>query len=85
MTEDPRHKTLPKYPIYVTSFEGGTLLGILWKYRKKVPNVVKQLLLLQDRLRREAGVEIKELGGDVIMLKDKMGNVVIRKKYPWET
>jgi len=78
------HRTIPTYPIYVTAFEGGVLLSLLWKHRKKVPNVVKQLLLLDKRLKEEAGVKVKKLPGNKIMLKDKDGNVIIRERYPWD-
>jgi hypothetical protein len=75
---------LPKYPIYINAFEGGVMLGRLWEKKELIPDVIKQLISLQEKFRKEAGVTITELGNDIIKLEDKLGNVIIRKKYDWE-
>jgi len=75
-----------KYPIYVDAFEAGVLTAVISTSDKKdaLKEVFRQLLDLHRKFREEADVKETDLGGGLIKLEDKYGNVIIRKKYEWE-
>lgn len=70
--------------IYMDSFEQGFVMATIADQRDKVPEVWKQLYDLMTKFRKDAGVEITDLGNNLIQLKDDKGVVVTRKKYDWE-
>jgi len=77
---------LKKHPIYVNAFEGAVLMRLIFDSDKRdaLRGVFKQLLDLYKKLREEAGVTETDLGNGYIMLRDKDGTTIIRKKYEWE-
>lgn len=75
---------LQKYPIYMDSFEQGVVMALISDQRKKVPRVWEQLTVLRRNFMEDAGVEITDLGDDIIQMKDNIGLIITRKKYEWE-
>lgn len=75
---------LQKYPIYMDSFEQGIVMALISEKRRKVPKVWEQLVELRNNFIKDAGVEITDLGNNVIQLKDKLGVVITRERYEWE-
>jgi len=75
-----------KYPIYVNAFEAGVLTAVISTSDKKeaLKEVFRQLIDLHRRFREEAGVKVTDLGGDLVKLEDRYGNIIIRRKYEWE-
>lgn len=73
-----------KNPIDVNSFESGVLMGLVVSNRYKVPDIWGQLVNMLNKFRKDAGVVVTELGGNLIQLKDKNGVAIIRPKYEWE-
>lgn len=71
-------------PIYANSYEQGVLTGLFTEHRHKVPIVWKQLIDMIDKFRKDAGVEITDIGNNMVRLKDKQGYVMIRPRYEWE-
>lgn len=76
---------MKRYPINVNAFEGGVLLPTIWdsKNREALKDVFDQLLVLQKKMREEAGVKIEDRGESIVMV-DKDGTEIIRPKYEWE-
>lgn len=70
--------------IYMNAYEQGVITAILSDQRDKIPEIWKQLMDMMNKFRKDAGVEITDLGNDIIKMKDNQGLVVTRKKYDWE-
>lgn len=75
---------LKKFPIYMNAFEMGFLIAMTENERHKIPEIWKQLVDMREQFLKDAGVIIKDLGGDIIQLTDKYGNIVTRSKYEYE-
>ncbi len=78
-----------KYNIKLNAFEAGALTGMLYSDRnreqlKGLENLAKQLVDIQNEMRKEAGVTITVLDQNHIKLTDMDGTTIIREKYPWE-
>lgn len=70
--------------IYLTSFQNGLMMGVLSSQRNTVPECWKQLIDISNIIRKDGGVEVTDLGNDMIQLKDSSGFSITRQKYEWE-
>jgi len=70
--------------IYMTAFEAGYITGVLSSQRNTIPECWRQLIDITDKIRKDAGVEVIDLGNNMVQLRDKFGNTIIRQKYDWE-
>jgi hypothetical protein len=71
--------------VFLNSFEAGYLLSLIARRRDKhLRRVFEQLVKACESVRRDAGVEIIDLGGDIVKMMDKDGNIIVREKYDWE-
>lgn len=70
--------------ISLTSFENGFLIGALTSQRDAVPECWKQLIDVMNKIKKDAGVEVTELGNNMVELKDSSGFTIVRQKLDWE-
>lgn len=70
--------------IKINSFQNGFMLGALSSQRNAVPESWKLLIDTVDKIRKDAGVEVIDLGDNTIQLKDSSGVTMVRQKYDWE-
>lgn len=73
-----------KNEMYITPHENGVMIGALTSQRNTVPECWKQLIDILNNLKKEAGVEVTDLGNNMVQLTDKSGFTIIRQKYEWE-
>ncbi len=70
--------------IYMTSFENGFMIGALASQRNTVPECWKQLIDVMNKIKKDAGVEVTDLGTNTVQLKDSSGFTITRQKHEWE-
>ena len=70
--------------IYLTSFENGFIIGAVSSQRDTVPECWKQLIDVMNKIKKDAGVEVTELGNNMVELKDSSGFTIVRQKHEWE-
>ena len=70
--------------IYMTSFENGFMIGALSGQRNTVPECWKQLIDIMNKIKKDAGVEVTDLGNNTVELKDSSGFTIVRQKHEWE-
>lgn len=70
--------------ICMNSYEQGVVMAIISDQKDKIPDVWKQLIDMINKFRKDARVEITDLGNNLVQLKDDQGIVIIREKYEWE-
>lgn len=73
-----------KNEMHLTSHENGFMIGALESQRNTVPECWKQLIDVYNKIRKEAGVEVTELGNNMVQLKDSSGFTIVRQKHEWE-
>ncbi len=73
-----------KNEIYMTSFENGFMIGALSSQRSTIPECWKQLIDNMNKIKKDAGVEVTNLGNNTIQLKESSGFTIVRQKYEWE-
>lgn len=70
--------------MYITSHENGFMIGMLASQRNTVPECWKQLIDVMNKIKKDAGVEVTELGNNTVQLKDSSGFTIVRQKHEWE-
>jgi len=70
--------------MYLTSFENGFIIGAVSSQRDAVPECWKQLIDIMNKIKKDAGVEVTELGNNMVELKDSSGFTIVRQKQEWE-
>lgn len=70
--------------IYMTSRENGFMIGVLTSQRNTVPECWKQLIDVYNKIKNDAGVEVTELGNNMVQLKNGSGFKIVRQKHEWE-
>ncbi len=70
--------------MYITSHENGFMIGMLSSQRNTVPECWKQLIDVMNLIKKDAGVEMTDLGNNMVQLKDSSGFTIVRQKHEWE-
>lgn len=70
--------------IYLTSFQNGFMIGVLSGHRNTVPVCWKELIGVLNKIKKDGGVEVTDLGNNMVQLKDSSGFSITRQKYEWE-
>jgi hypothetical protein len=70
--------------ISINSYQNGFMIGVLSGHRKTLPEFWKQLIDVYNKIRKDAGVEVTDLGNNMVELKDSSGFAITRQKYEWE-
>jgi len=70
--------------IYMTSFENGFMIGALSSQRNTVPECWIQLIDIMNKIKKDAGVEVTDIGNNMVQLKDSSGFAIVRQKHEWE-
>ncbi len=70
--------------MYLTSFENGFMIGAVSSQRNTIPECWKQLIDIMNKIKKDAGVEVTDLGNNMVQLKDASGFTIVREKYDWE-
>jgi len=68
----------------ISTFENGFMMGVLSSQRNAVPECWKQLIDIMNQIKKDAGVEVTDLGDNMLQLKDNSGFTIVRQKYEWE-
>jgi hypothetical protein len=72
------------YIIFINAYEQGFVVSSIAKQRSRMPDIWKQLMELISKFRKDAGVEIIDLGNNMIQLIDDEGVSIVRQKFEWE-
>lgn len=70
--------------MYMTSFENGFMIAVLADQRNTVPECWKQLIDSMNKIKKDAGVEVTDIGNNTVELKDSSGFTIVRQKHEWE-
>lgn len=70
--------------ICINSFQNGFMIGALFSQRNTVPECWKQLIDIANKIKKDAGVEVTDLGNNIVQLKDTSGFTIVREKHDWE-
>lgn len=70
--------------MYMTPYVNGFMIGALFSQRNTVPECWKQLIDIANKIKKDAGVEVTDLGNNMVQLKDTSGFTIVREKYDWE-
>ena len=72
------------YIILLNAYEQGFVVSSVAKQRNAMPDIWKQLMGLISKFRKDAGVEIIDIGNNMIQLTDDEGISIVRQKFEWE-
>lgn len=72
------------YIILLNAYEQGFVVSSIAKQRIEMSDIWKQLMELISKFRKDAGVEIIDLGDNMIQLTDDEGVSIVRQKFEWE-
>lgn len=63
--------------MYVTSYVNGFMIGMLYSQRNTVPECWKQLIDIMNKIKKDAGVEVTDLGNNTVQLTDTSGFTIV--------
>lgn len=77
---------MKEYTLKITSFDLGVIMAKLEPTRNDPPvkGLWDRLMAIMMEIRDEAGVQVEDLGSNMVRMTDKAGNVIIRERYSWE-